>query len=90
MKPNDRLAGDVAAPFRTTHWILLSAQTQVPSSRTVPADFCHFYWPPVYVFVCRFRKPHDELLRDEVARTASESVDEEIRCFAEALVALVD
>ena len=54
MNQNDRLADD-ADRFRTTHWsvVLLSAQTQVPGSRTALADLCGLYWYPLYVFVRR-------------------------------------
>jgi RNA polymerase sigma-70 factor (ECF subfamily) len=54
MNQNDRLADD-ADRFRTTHWsvVLLSAQTQVPGSRTALADLCRLYWYPLYVFVRR-------------------------------------
>ena len=55
MKPNERLADDDAGRFRTTHWsvVLLSAQTQVPGSRTGLADLCRLYWYPLYAFVRR-------------------------------------
>jgi RNA polymerase sigma factor (sigma-70 family) len=55
MNPNDRLADDDAGQFRTTHWsvVLLSAQTQVPGSRTALADLCRLYWYPLYAFVRR-------------------------------------
>ena len=54
MNQNDRLADDTDR-FRTTHWsvVLLSAQTQVPDSRTALADLCRLYWYPLYVFVRR-------------------------------------
>src|SRR5260370_19490174 len=55
MNPKDRLADDKAGQFRTTHWsvVLLSAQTQVPGSRTAMADLCKLYWYPLYAFVRR-------------------------------------
>src|ERR1700751_4106101 len=55
MNPKDRLADDKAGQFRTTHWsvVLLSAQTQVPGSRTAMADLCQLYWYPLYAFVRR-------------------------------------
>jgi RNA polymerase sigma factor (sigma-70 family) len=55
MNPNDKLADDDAGRFRTTHWsvVLLSAQTQVPGSRTALADLCRLYWYPLYTFVRR-------------------------------------
>ena len=55
MKPNESRADDDAARFRTTHWsvVLLSAQTQVPGSRTALADLCRLYWYPLYAFVRR-------------------------------------
>ena len=55
MNPKDRLAEDKAGQFRTTHWsvVLLSAQTQVPGSRTALADLCRLYWYPLYAFVRR-------------------------------------
>jgi RNA polymerase sigma factor (sigma-70 family) len=55
MNPKDRLADDDAGRFRTTHWsvVLLSAQTQVPGSRTAMADLCRLYWYPLYAFVRR-------------------------------------
>jgi RNA polymerase sigma factor (sigma-70 family) len=55
MNPDDKLADDDAGRFRTTHWsvVLLSAQTQVPGSRTALADLCRLYWYPLYTFVRR-------------------------------------
>jgi RNA polymerase sigma factor (sigma-70 family) len=55
MKPNESLPGGEAGRFRTTHWsvVLLSAQTQVPGSRTALADLCRLYWYPLYAFVRR-------------------------------------
>jgi hypothetical protein len=41
MKPNESRASDDSGRFRTTHWILLSAQSQAPGSRTARADV---YW----------------------------------------------
>jgi hypothetical protein len=43
MKPNESRASDDSGRFRTTHWILLSAQSQVPGSQTALADVC---WDP--------------------------------------------
>lgn len=55
MNPNESLASGDANQFRTTHWsvVLLSAQTQVPGSRTALADLCQLYWYPLYAFVRR-------------------------------------
>jgi RNA polymerase sigma factor (sigma-70 family) len=55
MEPNESFAGGEADRFRTTHWsvVLLSAQTQVPGSRTALADLCRLYWYPLYAFVRR-------------------------------------
>jgi hypothetical protein len=48
MKPNESLASDDAGRFRTTHRsaILLSAQSQDPSSRTADAEFYRTYIAP--------------------------------------------
>ena len=43
MKPNESRASDDSGRFRTTHWILLSAQSQVPGSRTVVPALCRPY-----------------------------------------------
>jgi hypothetical protein len=53
MNPNDRLADDDAGRFGTTHWsvVLLSAQRQVPGSRTALANLDERYWCPLYEFV---------------------------------------
>jgi hypothetical protein len=55
MNPNERLADDDAGRVRTTHWsvVLLSAQTQVPGSRTALADLCRLSWFPLYAFIGR-------------------------------------
>jgi RNA polymerase sigma factor (sigma-70 family) len=55
MNPNDSFASGETDRFRTTHWsvVLLSAQTQVPGSRTALADLCALYWYPLYAFVRR-------------------------------------
>jgi hypothetical protein len=44
MKPNESRASDDSGRFRTTHWILLSAQSQVPGSRTAPVDVYWLRW----------------------------------------------
>jgi hypothetical protein len=43
MKPNECRANDDSGQFRITHWILLSAQSQVPGSRTVVPALCRSY-----------------------------------------------
>ena len=43
MKPNESRASDDSGRFRTTHWILLFAQRQVPGSRTVVPALCRPY-----------------------------------------------
>jgi len=43
MKPNESWASDDSGWFRTTHWILLSAQSQAPGSRTVVPTLCRPY-----------------------------------------------
>jgi hypothetical protein len=43
MKPNESWARDDSVRFRTTHWILLSAQSQVPGSQTVVPALCRPY-----------------------------------------------
>lgn len=55
MNLNESLASGDADQFRTTHWsvVLLSAQTQVPGSRTALADLFQLYWYPLYAFVRR-------------------------------------
>jgi RNA polymerase sigma factor (sigma-70 family) len=55
MKTNESLTSGDADRFRTTHWsvVLLSAQTQVPGSRTALADLCRLYWHPLYAFIRR-------------------------------------
>jgi hypothetical protein len=50
MKPNESRASDDSGRFRTTHWILLPAQSQVPGSRTALAN--------VYRLRCEPRVPH--------------------------------
>src|SRR6266404_372833 len=104
MNPKDQLANDDAGRFRTTHWsvVLLSAQSQVPGSRTALADLCRLYWYPLYAeklqvslggvktLIHRLRKRYSELVREEVARTVTnpEAVDEEIQALCEALIAV--
>jgi hypothetical protein len=44
MKPNESRASDDSGRFRTTHWSLVSAQSQVPGSRTAPADVYRLRW----------------------------------------------
>ncbi len=104
MKPNECRANDDAGRFRTTHWsvVLLSAQSQVPGSRTALADLCRLYWYPLYAeklqvslggvktLIHRLRKRYSELVREEVARTVTnpEAVDEEIQAICEALIAV--
>ena len=46
MKPNECRANDDSGQFRITHWILLSAQSQVPGSRTALANVCRLRWDP--------------------------------------------
>jgi hypothetical protein len=46
MKPNESRASDDSGRFRTTHWILLSAQRQAPGSRTALGDVCRLRWEP--------------------------------------------
>jgi hypothetical protein len=46
MKPNESRASDDSGRFRATHWILLSAQSQVPGSRTALADVYRLRWEP--------------------------------------------
>jgi hypothetical protein len=46
MKPNESRASDDSGRFRTTHWILLSARSQVPGSRTALADVFRPHWDP--------------------------------------------
>jgi RNA polymerase sigma factor (sigma-70 family) len=54
MNPNEDPANG-AGQFRTTHWsvVLLSAQSQLPGSRTALTDLCRLYWYPLYFFVRR-------------------------------------
>jgi DNA-directed RNA polymerase specialized sigma24 family protein len=44
-----------AGRFRTTRWsvVLLSAQSQVPGSKTALAELCRLYWFPLSAFVRR-------------------------------------
>jgi hypothetical protein len=42
-EPESRVSDD-SGRFRTTHWILLSARSQVPGSRTALADVCRLHW----------------------------------------------
>jgi RNA polymerase sigma factor (sigma-70 family) len=55
MKPNESRVNEDAGRFRTTHWsvVLLSAQSQMPGSRSALADLCRLYWYPLYAFVRR-------------------------------------
>jgi RNA polymerase sigma factor (sigma-70 family) len=55
MKANESLPSRDTVRFGTTRWsvVLLSAQTQVPGSRTALADLCRIYWYPLYAFVRR-------------------------------------
>ena len=55
VKPNEGLASGNCDQFRTTHWsvVLLSAQTQVPGSRTALAGLCQLYWYPLYAYIRR-------------------------------------
>jgi hypothetical protein len=46
MKPNESRASDDSGRFRTTHWILLCAQSQVPGSRTALVDVYSLRWDP--------------------------------------------
>jgi hypothetical protein len=89
MNPNHRLADRDAGRFRTPDRsaLLLSDQTQVPCSRTVLENLCGSYRHPFYALVCRLLKPHGKRLREEVARTAPESVGEKIHSFCAAMVA---
>jgi RNA polymerase sigma-70 factor (ECF subfamily) len=45
-----------AGGFRTTRWsvVLLSAQSQAPTSKAALAELCSIYWYPLYAFV-RYR-----------------------------------
>jgi hypothetical protein len=52
MKPNESRASDDSGRFRTTHWILLSAQSQAPGSRTALADVCRLRWELQALYVC--------------------------------------
>jgi len=54
MKPNESRASDDSGRFRTTHWILLSAQSQVPDSRTALTD--------VYRLRCEPQALHERVL----------------------------
>jgi hypothetical protein len=51
MKPNESRASDDSGRFRTTHWILLFAQSQAPGSRTVVGDVCRLRWEPQALYV---------------------------------------
>jgi RNA polymerase sigma factor (sigma-70 family) len=55
MNRTESLAGAQAGQFRTTNWsvVLLSAQSQLPGSRSALADLCQLYWYPLYAFVRR-------------------------------------
>jgi hypothetical protein len=46
MKPNESRESDDSGRFWTTHWILLSARSQVPGSRTALADVCRLHRDP--------------------------------------------
>ncbi len=46
MKPNESRARDDSGRIRTMHWIALSAQSQVPGSRTALANVCRLRWDP--------------------------------------------
>jgi hypothetical protein len=46
MKPNESRASDDSGRFRTTHWILLSAQSQARGSRTALTDVYRLRWEP--------------------------------------------
>jgi RNA polymerase sigma factor (sigma-70 family) len=55
MNRAESLAGAEAGQFRTTNWsvVLLSAQSQLPGSKSALADLCRLYWYPLYAFVRR-------------------------------------
>jgi RNA polymerase sigma factor (sigma-70 family) len=55
MNRTESLAGAQAGQFRTTNWsvVLLSAQSQLPGSKSALADLCRLYWYPLYAFVRR-------------------------------------
>src|ERR1700683_606425 len=55
VKPNESWASGNCDQFQTTHWsvVLLSAQTQVPGSRTALAGLCQLYWYPLYAYIRR-------------------------------------
>lgn len=58
MKPNESRASDDSGRFRTTHWILVSAQSQVPGSRTALTN--------VYRLRCEPRALHERALGEAV------------------------
>jgi hypothetical protein len=51
MKPNESRASDDSGRFRNTHWILLSAQSQVRGSRTALVDVCLLRWESRALYV---------------------------------------
>ena len=55
MKLDENSRSEGAARFRTTRWsvVLLSAQSQAPSSKAALAELCKLYWFPLYAFVRR-------------------------------------
>ena len=50
----DKLTGEMARDFRTTHWsVVLEAGGAGASARSALETLCRNYWYPLYVFVRR-------------------------------------
>jgi RNA polymerase sigma factor (sigma-70 family) len=64
MTPEPRRGGSTAAPtvFATTHWSVVLAAQQIDSPPAAQAldRLCRDYWYPLYVYVRRQGRPHEE------------------------------